>query len=187
MDRRTRESLCQEITRRYQELTVNNHKATLSENYELSIVQPNGIEVPKSGGQSQALSFAFIGSVIATKKNNRRADGLADIDLSVSELPIVCDSPFGAQGNLYQEKTIKYLPNIADQIITLVTDSQFEGEVEKGLEDITGQSHLIRNYPTEWKDKYQNESVEIEGKNYPYYEKSTTGFEYAKIIEVPHA
>ena len=185
IDAQTRHKLLKKIETRFDQLTVNKFLPKLTEDYRLSIVtnDENQSEVPMSGGQMQALAFAFIGSIIEIQKEKVQAG----IGVDSNEFPVVTDSPFGALGSLYRKNVVEYIPGIADQFIALVTDTQWEGAVEEEIAPIAGKSYVLTFHAS--KDKNIDEEdllkkVTVGGRAYPYMKQSQSGYEWTEIKEV---
>ena len=102
-----------------------------------------------STGERQVASLCFIASIISlakekyTKNKGKQSKGEF---YQGGIYPLVMDSPFGALGDIYREKVGKVIPELADQVILFVTDSQWEGIVKQTCEERVGLEYqLISN------------------------------------------
>ena len=77
---------------------------------------------------------------------------------------LVMDSPFGALDSDHRERIAKGIHKLSDQVIVIVSTSQWRGEVEGQMKDLIGKEYMLKyNDPRINKDK-------------PY--------EYTEVIEV---
>jgi DNA sulfur modification protein DndD len=87
---------------------------------------------PKSGGENQLLSLAFIASLVRFA-----ADRVGEDDPILKPgvvAPLILDAPLGQLDPSYQESVAKFLPQLAQQVILLVSGSQGSDRVLKTLE-----------------------------------------------------
>ena len=59
------------------------------------------------------------------------------------------DSPFGALDKDYREKISRYIPELAEQVIILVSNSQWEGNVEDQCRSRIGKEWNLIYYSPE--------------------------------------
>lgn len=106
--------------------------AEISEEYTLQIYKEVGgikqIVYEKSTGESQIASLSFVGSIVSLARD--RANDQTSENFKGGIFPIVMDSPFGALDDDYREKIAKYIPELAEQVIILVSGSQWRDAVE---------------------------------------------------------
>jgi DNA sulfur modification protein DndD len=104
--------------------------AEISDTYTLEIYKTIGgakqLVYEKSTGESQVTSLSFVGSIVALAKERANADSE---NFRGGVFPIVMDSPFGALDADYREKIAEYIPELAEQVIIMVSTSQWKGEV----------------------------------------------------------
>ena len=53
------------------------------------------------------------------------------------------DSPFGSLDRIYRRQVAKAIPQLANQLIILVTKTQWQGEVEQETESLIGKKICV--------------------------------------------
>ena len=155
----------------------------LSSNYKLTLVEnTSGIEVPvaASTGENQILSLSFIGGIIDRVREWSKNNSLVGYDSST--FPIVMDSPFGSLDQIYRRQVAKAIPQLANQLIILVTKTQWQGEVEQETESLISHKYVLTYYSP--KNNCEADILELEGQSYLLVKASSNNFEYTKIIPV---
>ena len=143
-----------------------------------------GGDVPKtvgaSTGESQILSLSFIGSLVELAKEQKAKNDQLTSSNDVT-YPVVMDSPFGALDPHHRSKIAQHLPAMADQVVTMVTKSQWSGEVENQLSDRIGRSYVLTYYsPREDVDRSE---IQLVGEKFTLVQPKSD-YEYTKISEV---
>lgn len=155
----------------------------LSEKYELTLVENTTWQeatVPASTGENQILSLSFIGAIIDRVREWSENKLLMGPDSST--FPVVMDSPFGSLDEIYRRQIAKTIPNLANQLVVLVTKTQWRGEVAQEMANHIGREYiLVYNSP---KLDCEEDSIELNGDRYPLVKQSPNEFEYTEIIEV---
>lgn len=150
--------------------------AEISEDYTLEIYKNVGGEkqlvYDKSTGESQITSLAFVGSIISLAKE-RAQSGSQSFRGGV--FPIVMDSPFGALDPDYRSKIAESIPELAEQVIIMVSASQWKGEVAAQI-----QHRKAREYTLSYSKPKPSSS---EGGD---IENDSEKFEYTEIKEGFH-
>jgi len=183
-----RSSLEKSVQRIFDEITITPYHVILKEDFSIDLFTEvdGGDIVDPSRGESQVLSLAFIGGIISeTKKFYTRAENSHMGEYI--QYPVVMDAPFGQLDSPHRRYVTKRLAQIADQIIILVTPTQFRGEVENSIKNITGKQYLLR-YNTTSKDLERKLEVDykinINENSYSLALESETGYEYSEIVEI---
>ena len=156
----------------------------LSRDYKLTLVKNNsGIEAPvaASTGENQILSLSFIGGIIDRVRQWSQRNTLMSYDSST--FPIVMDSPFGSLDQIYRRQVAKAIPQLANQLIILVTKTQWLGEVETETAALIGQEYVLTYYSP--KTNCESDNLELNQQNYLLVKSSLSNFEYTEIIPVP--
>lgn len=136
----------------------------LDRDYQLRLFDEREVEIAKSTGENQLLGLAFTGAI--AKYAKERQDDLDDILLPGTVAPLVVDSPFGHLDPLYRRGVAEFLPNLASQVILLVSTSQASEAVMTTLSDKVGQEYVLtRHNRADGADK-QPELIEIRGERY---------------------
>jgi DNA sulfur modification protein DndD len=159
----------------------------ITEDYALRLRESAGgmpLPVAASQGESQILSLCFIGGVISLARDYQaRKERLPGPDSS--QFPLVMDSPFGSLGPTYRRQVADHITTLADQVIIMVTNTQWRGEVEQSLRNRMGKAYVLQYYSP--KQDITPETVEVGGAAYDLIKVSPNEFEYTTLIEVPHA
>ena len=155
----------------------------LSRDYKLTLVKNNsGIEAPvaASTGENQILSLSFIGGIIDRVRQWSQRNTLMSYDSST--FPIVMDSPFGSLDQIYRRQVAKAIPQLANQLIILVTKTQWLGEVETETAALIGQEYVLTYYSP--KTNCESDNLELNQQNYLLVKSSLSNFEYTEIVPV---
>ncbi|MGI0480706.1 ATP-binding protein [Geminocystis sp. CENA526] len=159
------------------------YQPRLNENYELNLIENTSgiaLSVAPSTGENQILSLSFIGAIIDMVREWSKQSSLVGLDSS--KFPIIMDSPFGSLDEIYRRQVAKCIPQLANQLVVLVTKTQWRNEVESEMNPyINKQYILVYRSP---KQDCQEDFININNQQYPLVKKSDNQFEYTEIIEV---
>jgi DNA sulfur modification protein DndD len=168
----------------FNEMSPTPYVPFLGDDYSLRLLDSAGgapLPVATSTGESQILSLAFIGSIIEVTREfqNRKTNISAPAG---GGYPIVMDSPFGSLDPNYRHQVAEHIPALADQVVVMVSQTQWRGEVEQSL---AGKSprHYVLSYNTP-KDDVKEAAVTIGGNDFWAIRKSPNSYEYTEILEV---
>jgi DNA sulfur modification protein DndD len=139
-------------------------KVKLDAEYQLRLFDERGLEIAKSTGENQLLGLAFTGAIAKYAKEREKDDD--DILLPGTVAPLVVDSPFGHLDPLYRRGVAEFLPNLASQVILLVSTSQASEAVVATLADKVGQEYLLTRHNRGDGVGKLPEVIEIRGKTY---------------------
>ncbi len=186
---RLEKQFCSQLEKRVQDIfsqiSFTPYIPKLSDKYELTLVEnTSGKEslVAASTGENQILSLSFIGGIIEGVREWSQKNTLMGPDSST--FPIVMDSPFGSLDEIYRKQIANKLPKLANQLVVLVTKTQWRGEVEREMESCTGREYvLVYNSP---KADCEEDAIELGGTRYPLVRRSPNEFEYTEILEVDY-
>ncbi|MHC5756274.1 AAA family ATPase [Nostoc sp.] len=168
----------------FMEISVTPYIPKISEKYELTLVEnTTGIEAPvaASTGENQILSLSFIASIIDKVREWSEKRKMMMIPDS-STFPIVMDSPFGSLDENSRRHIAKTIPQLANQLIVLVTKTQWRGEVEAEMTNRIGREYVLTYYSS--KPDCEQDYIELSGERYPLVKQSPNEFEYTEIIAV---
>ena len=155
----------------------------LSSSYQLTLVKnTSGVELPvaASTGENQILSLSFIGGIIDRVRQWSQRNTLMGYDSST--FPVVMDSPFGSLDRIYRRQVAKAIPQLANQLIILVTKTQWQGEVETETARLIDREYVLTYYSS--KSDCESDGIELAGENYPLVKRSLNNFEYTEIVPV---
>ncbi|MDJ0696620.1 AAA family ATPase [Mastigocoleus sp. MO_188.B34] len=167
----------------FSEISFTPYIPKISEKYELTLVENTaGLEMPvaASTGENQILSLSFISSIIDRVREWSAKKMLMLTDSST--FPIMMDSPFGSLDEVYRRHIAKIVPSLANQLIILVTKTQWRGEVETEISPRIGKEYVLTYYSS--KPDCEQDYIELGGDRYPLVRQSPNEFEYTEIIEV---
>ncbi|MCT7985631.1 AAA family ATPase [Laspinema sp. A4] len=186
LENQFRSQLEQRVQEIFSEISFTPYLPKLSDKYELTLIEnTSGFEVPvaASTGENQILSLSFIGGIIDGVREWSKKNTLMGPDSST--FPIVMDSPFGSLDEIYRRQIAKILPQLANQLVVLVTKTQWRGEVAQEMKPYIGKEYvLVYNSP---KPDCEEDWIELKGMRYPLVKLSPNEFEYTEVVEVDEA
>jgi DNA sulfur modification protein DndD len=188
-----RKELGEEIDRHFNKVKLKpDHYLELTEDFRLVLTKKTGagkngppnLNVAHSTGERQVMSLVFIASLVALA---RRREELPTIlkDVEGGSYPMVMDSPFGQLGDEFRAGISNWIPQLAPQVVILVSSSQYRGEVERELNQTgrVGKRYLL-TYHAPTKRPEANETISIGGKRLKQYFQNDVEFTDIKEIEV---
>ncbi len=155
----------------------------LNSEYQLRLVENTSgraSPVAASTGENQILSLSFIGAVIDRVREWRQKNNFVGVDSST--FPIVMDSPFGSLDEIYRRRVARSIPKLANQLVILVTKTQWRREVEEEMNPYIGKIYVLNYFSS--KPDCEEDSITIDGQVYPLVRKSPNNFEYTEVVEV---
>lgn len=167
----------------FSEISFTPYLPKISDKYELTLVEnTTGIELPvaASTGENQILTLSFIGGIIDRVREWSQKKMLMIPDSST--FPIVMDSPFGSLDEIYRRRVANTIPRLANQLVVLVSKTQWRGEVAQEMADRIGREYVLTYYSS--KPDCEQDSIELGGTTYPLVRQSPNEFEYTVIEEV---
>ncbi|ELS32753.1 MULTISPECIES: AAA family ATPase [Pseudanabaena] len=157
----------------------------LSEKYELSLVETVAGQEVQSGastGENQILSLSFIGSIIDRVREWSKSGLVMGPDSST--FPIVMDSPFGSLDEIYRRQVARLIPQLANQLVVMVSKTQWRVEVAEEMTPLVGKEYVFVFNSN--KPDTQTDDIVLYGKSYPLVRKSAYDYEYTEVLEVNH-
>jgi DNA sulfur modification protein DndD len=144
-----RESVNNRVNETFQRIIEKQYYAQISDDYELRILKDVGDtteeDVAKSTGERQVASLSFIASLVSLAKDRYQSEEDATY-FSGGIYPMLMDSPFGYLDPTYQERVSQRLPEMGEQVIVLVTESQWSDAVAGEMEAIAGEQYELEYY-----------------------------------------
>jgi DNA sulfur modification protein DndD len=156
----------------------------ISDKYELTLVENTlGIEMPvaASTGENQILSLSFISGIIDKVREWSEKKKMLMLPES-STFPIVMDSPFGSLDEISRRHVAKIVPQMANQLVVLVTKTQWRGELQEEIAKRVGKEYVLVYHSS--KPDCEQDYIELKGTQYPLVKQSLSEFEYTQIVEV---
>lgn len=140
------------------------YKCKLNADFSIELTYADGRSTPKSGGENQLLSLVFIASLV--KFAASRADDNDFILKPGTIAPLVLDAPFGQLDTTYQESTATWIPQLAEQVVLLVSSSQGNEKVLSALEPFVGEEYLLISENKAGREEKQETSLVVRGERY---------------------
>lgn len=165
------------VNETFKNIIRKNYYAEIETDYSLTIkkdIPGIGLQVvhEKSTGESQVTSLSFIASLVSMAKEQYKKDNKF---FKGGIFPIIMDSPFGSLDPEYRTLIARYIPELADQVIIMVSHSQWSGDVERECGSRIGKHvSLIYSAP-----------IVREGSN-AYYARPGAEFEHTIIEDGYH-
>lgn len=106
----------------------------INKDFELEVIDRYGrpARPELSAGERQVLSLSFITAMSR---------------ISEEEAPLVMDTPFGRLSSQPRNNVTKFLPDMADQLVLLVTDEELRDQARTNLESRIGNEYLLEFDP----------------------------------------
>jgi DNA sulfur modification protein DndD len=178
-----RYSLEKRVQEIFQTISFTPYIPRISSDYQFSLVENltgTAVPVAASTGENQILSLSFIGATIDRVREWSQKNTLMGLDSST--FPIVMDSPFGSLDEIYRRQVARSIPRLANQLVVLVTKTQWRGEVEEEMNLYIGQEYVLVYHSP--KPNCEEDAIELHGKEYPLVKQSSSQFEYTEIVRV---
>ena len=183
LEQKFRSELTDRVGKSFSRISVTPYFPEITDNWGLRLLESSGgqpLVVPASQGENQILSLAFIASIIELAKEEA---GRKSVFGPASDVyPLVMDSPFGSLDPLYRQRIAEHVPELADQVLLMLTETQWRGDVERSLGRRVGRAYAL-TYHTSREDVEPIE-IEIAGQTVPLVKNSPNEFEYTEIVEV---
>lgn len=118
----------------------------MSEDYTISLVNKDGITLPKSSGENQLLGLAFTSALVQFAKLRQNAQDKSLLPGTIA--PLVLDSPFGQLDKVYKTATAEFIPSMARQVVLLLSQSQGDQDVLNVLSKYIGAEYVLIRHNT---------------------------------------
>ncbi|MHC2432724.1 AAA family ATPase [Bradyrhizobium sp. USDA 4451] len=178
-----REDLSTRISRLWNDAAIKDYEASLTDDFQLKLNKRIGGHLQPvhgaSTGEKQVLALSFVGSLVEKARAN-----LEESDQSESEIergglyPLVMDSAFGSLEDEYRSKVAQWIPTLANQVILLVSKTQWRNEVEREVRPRVGKEYILELHTTK-SDTSRN--IDILDSTYPYVVETTDPYERTVI------
>lgn len=127
----------------------------MTDDYVVSLVNAAGTRMPKSGGENQLLGLIFTAALVEYAKLREHAKDVRLLKGTIA--PLVLDSPFGQLDDSYRATTAEYVPEMAGQVVLMVSRQQGGGVLDV-LRHRIGQEYVLVRHN---KDQRGDRKVEI--------------------------
>lgn len=147
-----RKSINDRVNETFDKIIDKPFHAKIEEDYTLSVyktVDDESVPVAQSTGERQVASLSFIASLISLAKERYESDEESTY-FTGGIYPMIMDSPFGYLDPEYQKNVSQVLPEMAEQVVVLVTQSQWSDAVAGEMDQVAGTRYYLEYHdPTE--------------------------------------
>ena len=186
--RDVRKSLDGQVSEIWTDAAVKDYRASVSEEFRLELhKQVGGKTQPVHGastGEKQVLALSFVGALVRRAKRNaeRSIKSANSPDLIVGDYyPLVMDSPFGSLEPDYQKKIAVWVPQLASQVVLMVSRSQWSSQIESAFRGRIGKEYILELHTPK---EGAGQLIKILGEERPYVVETDNQFENTEIEEV---
>lgn len=154
------------VSETFDEIATKGYDAEITDEFELRIrdrLRGEYLEVDKSRGERQVASLTFIGSLVQIARERYESDKETEY-FSGGIYPIVMDSPFGALDDEHRRTVSHAIPRMAEQVVVLVTDSQWRGPVASELDEVADRQYRLEFDPGDRENTYPRTRIVDETK-----------------------
>ncbi|MDB9235216.1 AAA family ATPase [Halorubrum ezzemoulense] len=141
-----RQNVNERVNEIFQDIIAKNYYAKISDDHTLQILKDVGetseIPVAQSQGERQVASLSFIATLISLARERYESDEDATY-FKGGIYPMIMDSPFGSLDPTYQERVSRMLPEMAQQVVVMVTQAQWSEEVASEMEHVAGERYYL--------------------------------------------
>jgi DNA sulfur modification protein DndD len=92
------------------------------------------------------------------------------------------DSPFGSLDSGNRSNIAEAITTLADQLVVLVSKTQWLNEVEREMEPAVGAEYVLVYYTA--KEDAELEEMERYGRGYPLVKRSPNEFTWTEVVRV---
>jgi len=181
----SRQTIISKVNKILDQSARRDYEATIDENFNLKMLY-KGTEtsVGKSGGENQLLSIAFIASLVSFASD--RTEDKNELLKPGTMAPLMLDSPFGQLDPTYRKSTAQFLPNLSNQVILLVSQSQGDHEVLSALDEKIGEEYVLISENITKQGEKPSDLIEINGKQIQcsLYEQERNQTVIRKVSEI---
>ena len=181
-----REDLSSRIGRLWGDAAIKDYEASLTDEFQLLLTKKVGGHVQPvrgaSTGEKQVLALSFVGSLVEKARDNLLESEQGEQEIDRGGLyPLVMDSAFGSLEDDYRAKVAHWIPTLANQVILLVSKTQWREEVEREVRPRVGREYILELHSTK---ADASRDIDILGQTYPYVVESVVPYERTQIERV---
>lgn len=181
-----RSQLEKRIQEVFSKISITPYTPRLNDKYELTLEDSTtgrATPVAASQGENQILSLSFIGAIVDKVRQwseDKRSSMFMGPDSNV--FPLVMDSPFGALDSTHRRQVARSIPILANQLVVLVSKTQWRDEVEKEMDELIGKMYVLSYHSP--KEELEPDEMFLKGGEYPLVRRSVNEFEWTEVLEV---
>ena len=139
--------------------TRKDFRVHMDDNFTVTLRNSEGITMAKSGGENQLLGLVFTAALCSFAKLRKNASG--DFLLPGTEAPLVLDAPFGQLDDIYAVATAEFIPEMATQVILMVSKKQGSKDVLSKLRYRIGVENCIIRHNRAERGEKARENIDI--------------------------
>lgn len=175
-------ALDEQVRAIWSDAAIKDYDASVSSKYQLLLTKNvGGQRQPVTGastGEKQVLALSFVGAMVRKARENvGKREG---VDTG-GFFPLVMDSPFGSLEDEYRSKVASWLPKLANQVIVMVSKTQWRNEVETAMRPRIGREYVLELHTSK---ASADRDVDLDGTAFPYVVGDADGFEMTLIKKV---
>lgn len=140
-----------------------NVKVSISSDFKIDMAI-DGTDLGRSNGEKQLLSLAFISALVWFAKIRENATSQYLLPGTIA--PLVLDSPFGQLDDSYKPQTANFIPEMASQVVLLVSGSQGDASVMRYIEKHVGAEYILVRENTGERGSKPVDEIKINGEIY---------------------
>ncbi|MCP1727617.1 DNA sulfur modification protein DndD [Natronospira proteinivora] len=163
------------------ETTRRAYQAQINSDFSMEL-HHEGTVTAKSSGENQLLSLAFMSALIkfARTRQGQTAGGYL---IPGTVAPLVLDSPFGQLDPHYRRSTARFISELSDQVVLLLSESQASGDVLEEIEPYVGKEYVLVAHNREERRARPEDTIVFQGERIPttIYDSDRT---YTEILEL---
>ena len=133
------------------------------DNFVMELSFSDGRPVPRSSGENQLMTLAFIAALIEFSVERSKDKGESLLIPGIIA-PLVLDSPFGQLDSKYRVDTAEFVPNMASQVVLLVSSSQGDQSVLSALKPYIGKEYVLISENTGPRGPKPDDAIVLGGK-----------------------
>ena len=184
---RVRSTLSAQISEAWEAAAIKNYRASVTDEYRLVLAKNvGGTEQPVYGpstGERQVLALSFVASLVKAAADSARDTSEHVFGIRQGGFyPLIMDSPFGSLEEEYREKVAEWVPRLAEQVIVLVSNTQWREEAEKGMRDRIGCEYILELHTGK---RDQDIDIQLQGNSHCYVRTAEDPFEQTLMRKVP--
>ncbi len=160
-EREAKQEIQNKINKILERTAHKDYQMTIEDKFALKMRYRGGQESPKSGGENQLLSLAFIAALVEFAED--RIHDQSEILIPGTVAPLVLDSPFGQLDREYKSATAAFLPEMASQVVLLVSSSQGSKDVMDVVRNYTGKEYVLISENKGPRGRRKKHSIRIDG------------------------
>ncbi len=182
-----REKLSFKVNRLFRRICKKDYHIRMNEDFVIDVFDSkteHAKPVGKSTGENQMTSLSFIGSILEFAKEIKTDKNKygSIINKYGGIYPLVMDSPFGSLDQTSSKNVAESLPSLSEQIVLMVSSTQWRNEVKNGMISKVGKQYVLCNH-TPKPGKAAKVFIEYNGRKHPFA-KSTDGPEFTEVEEL---